>query len=124
MADIVTVRIKGPDLARAVLLVNARIDKNTERELDRVADSTQTDAKVFCPVSKDTYAHKKGMKTHMRDDIKIYRKRLLRQIGTNKPYGIFVEGGTVNMRARPFLGKAFNKNYRGFISYIKAQKVN
>jgi len=124
VATIIKVTIKGPDLASLIKQKNALIEKNTERELDRVSQFTQTDAMRFCPVSPDTIAHQKGTKIHMRDDIKIYAAKLLRQIGTNKFYGKFVELGTRLMRARPFLGKAFNKNYKSLISYLRSQKVN
>lgn len=123
MADTIRVVIRGPDLVGAVKLANARIEVNTERSLDRVAKSTQTTAKIYCPVSRDTQAHIKGTKTHMRDDIKVYGSGLMRQIGTNKHYGIFVHDGTTRMRARPFLKRAFDENHQGLLDDLKAMKV-
>jgi HK97 gp10 family phage protein len=113
MADVITVKVRGPDLAAAVKLINTRIEANTERSLDKVAALTEKDAKSECPVRTGA----------LMADIKTYKAKLLRQIGNNLYYGPFVHEGTVRQRSQPYLRNAFNKNYKGFINDIKAMKV-
>lgn len=117
------ITIKGPNLADLFKQANERIIINTEDALDIVANLTQSDAMDNCPVSQETEAHEKGDKTHMRDDIKVYKRRLLRQIGTNKDYGIFVHNGTRKMKARPFLVNAFEANRQSLVQELQSMRI-
>ena len=117
------VTIKGPDLASLFQQANDKIIINTEDELDIVANLTQDTARDNCPVSQETEAHEKGEKIHMRDDIKIYVDKLLRQIGTNKDYGIYVHNGTYKMPARPFLVNAFEANRQSLVQNLQNMKI-
>lgn len=108
-----SVTIKGPDLASLIKQANDRIIINTEDALDIVANLTQSDAKDDCPV--DTGKLQKS--------IKIYKRRLLRQIGTNVPYGIYVHNGTYKMPARPYLLNAFEANRQSLIQELQNMKI-
>lgn len=118
-----SVTIKGPNLVDLIQKVNKKIEINTEDGLDIVANKTQDSAKDACPVSEDTEAHKNGDQTHMRDDIKVYKRRLLRQIGTNKTYAIFVHNGTYKMKGRPFLLNPFEANRQSLVQELRNMKL-
>jgi len=105
----ITVTIKGPDLAAAAMSANVRIEANSEIALDTVSSATEGDAKAECPVRTG----------ELRDDIKTYRAKLLRQIGNNKFYAPFVHNGTYKMKGRPYLLNAFNKNSGSLIPEIQ-----
>lgn len=108
-----SVTIKGPNLADVFKQANERIIINTEDALDIVANLTQSDAKDNCPV--DTGKLQKS--------IKIYRRKLRRQIGTNVDYGVFVHNGTYKMAGRPFLLNAFEANRQSFVQELKDMKI-
>jgi len=112
MADI-TVKIKGPDIASAIQKSIDKIIAHSEIALDSVAEATKNDARAECPV--DT-----GL---LRSDIEVYKVPLLRQIGNNVFYGVYVHNGTYKMKARPYLFNSFEKNRQGFIRDIRSMKV-
>ena len=111
MADGITVRIVGPDLAMLATMVNAKIVKAAEEDLDTIAALIQADAKDNCPV--DTGA--------LRDDIQVVADGGKRDIGNmNIPYAIYVHNGTWKMKARPYLFNASEANKSKWISVILA----
>lgn len=105
--------VRGPDLTAVILAANTHIETNAETALDTVAAATEGDGKAGCPVRTGA----------LRDDIKTYKARLLRQIGNNLYYSIFVHNGTYKMRGRPYLLNSFNKNASGFTADIQALGV-
>lgn len=111
MADGITVRIVGPDLALLATMVNAKIVKAAEEDLDTIASLIQQDAKDNCPVATGA----------LRDDIQVYADGGKRDIGNmNIPYSIFVHNGTWKMRARPYLFNASEMNKNKWVSVILA----
>jgi len=111
MANGITARIVGPDLAMLATMVSAEVVKAAEEDLDTIANLIQQDAQDNCPV--DTGA--------LRDDIQVYSDGGKRDIGNmNIPYAIYVHNGTWKMAARPYLTNASEANKSKWISVILA----
>jgi len=114
MADGITVRITGPDIAALALAATERIVQDSEDSLDEVADLTQSDAKDDCPVDKGT----------LRDDIIVYASPGKREIGNeNVDYAIYVHNGTYKMKGRPYLFNAIEKNKQAFVQAILSRRI-
>jgi len=111
MADGISVKITGPDLAALAVAANAAIVKASEDDLDEIADLIQSDAKDGCPVATGA----------LRDDIKVYASPGKRQIGNmDIPYAIYVHNGTWKMKARPYLFNANEMNKAKWVSIIQS----
>jgi len=108
-----SVTIKGPNIAALFQQANDRIAINTEDALDIVSNLTQSDAKDECPV----------LTGKLQKSIKIYKRKLIRQIGTNVPYGVFVHNGTRKMHDRPFLLNAFEANRQSLVQELQNMKI-
>jgi len=119
MADGISVKIIGPDLAMLATMVNAKVVAAAEEDLDRIASLIQSDAQDGCPVAQDP---KKGeVPGTLRDDIKVYSDGGKRQIGNmNVEYAIYVHNGTWKMKARPYLFNASEANKSKWISIIQS----
>ena len=104
-----SVTIKGPNLVDLIKQANRKIEIGTEDALDIVANLTQSDAKDNCPVRKGK----------LQKSIKIYKRRFVRQIGTNVPYAQFVHNGTYKMKSRPFLVNAFEANKQSLVKELR-----
>ncbi len=119
MADGISVKIIGPDLAMLATMVNAKVVAAAEEDLDRIATLVQADAKANCPVAQDP---KKGeIPGTLRDDIQVYSSNGNRQIGNmNVYYSLYVHNGTWKMKARPYLFNANEANKSKWISIIQS----
>lgn len=119
MADGVSVKITGPDLAALAVVANAKIVDASEDALDYIADLIQSDAKDNCPVAQNP---KKGeIPGTLRDDIKVYASDGKRQVGNmNVSYAIYVHNGTYKMKARPYLINASEKNRQAWVARIRS----
>jgi hypothetical protein len=121
MADGISVRITGPDIAALALAATEKIMQDAEDSLDDIADKTQSDAKDDCPVAQNP---KKGeIPGTLRDSIKVFARKFLRQIGTDVPYGPYVHNGTWKMKARPFLFNAVEKNKQAWVAAIMSRRI-
>jgi len=121
MADGISVKITGPDIAVLALAVTERILQDAEDSLDDIADRTQSDAKDNCPVAQDP---KKGeIPGTLRDDITVFASPFKRQIGNTVYYAIYVHNGTYKMKARPYLMNALEANKQAWIAAILSKRI-
>jgi len=111
MADGMSVKITGPDLAALAVAANAAIVRASEDDLDEIADLIQSDAKDNCPVKTGA----------LQDDVKVYASEGKRQIGNMEVYyAIYVHNGTWKMKARPYLFNASEANKQKWVSIIQS----
>jgi HK97 gp10 family phage protein len=105
----VSVTISGQDAVFAKL--DAEQEKwasRTNRALRAASFTCQKVAKQNCPVGTPESTGIKGYHGgRLRQSIQVDSSFLTFTVGTNVFYAIFVEKGTVKMRARPFLTMGF-----------------
>ena len=87
------------------------IKKAVDQELAVGALLVETDAKIFSPVDKGFNRANIGM---VRENFMKYK------VAARAPYAIYLEFGTVKMKAQPFMDPAFNANKRLILDNLKA----
>ena len=113
MASSVSIRLQGAEgIANKLKLLVPRIRQAVGDTIAETALLIETDAKLLSPV--DTGLNRAEIHSE------IAPNRLSAVVSANTSYAIFLEFGTRNMRARPFLFPAYEKNRAAFVASMKA----
>jgi HK97 gp10 family phage protein len=108
-----SIQIKGlPGLLNRVRLLGPKTRAAAQQAVAETLLLTETDAKLLSPV--DTGYNRANIHTAKAPN------GLSGTVTANASYAVFLENGTRYMKARPFLGPAFEKNRAGFIARLKA----
>lgn len=122
MADGISVRIIGPDIAALAAESTAKMIAASEESLDKIAQAIQSDASANCPVAGSMGpVTKEEHPGELRDDISIASSIGKRQIGNMSVYyAQFVHNGTYKMKGRPYLLNASEANKDKWVADIVA----
>jgi HK97 gp10 family phage protein len=103
------------EVTAAFKLASVRMTTATQRGLDRAALLVQKDAKQAAPV----------LTGRLRASIAIRAgdTPLSREIYSDVEYAIYVEMGTLRMRAQPFIYPSLNKNFQACLNAL-ASEIN
>ncbi len=82
--------------------VRARIRRNADRRLEKIAGRAADEIRERAPVSDNS----EPGHVHMRDAIFVVERRRGWSVEIRKPYAIYVEYGTVDSDAQPFIRPA------------------
>jgi HK97 gp10 family phage protein len=96
-----------------------KLARRANRAINSAGLTCQKVAKQNCPVgTPESTGIKHYHGGRLRQSIQVDNSKwLVSTVGTNVYYGIFVEKGTVKMRARPFLTMGFEAGVKELQSY-------
>jgi len=100
-------------LERAAIFLENEIKKNLSEKCPAVKDDSAEHSAAGQFPFLETGELRRSI-THEVD-----KDQLIARVGTNKVYGRFLETGTSNMEARPFLMPTFNANHGAIIEILK-----